>query len=98
MLHPHSGAFEVRYAGTAIAAGSNTHKKIPEIIEYYSVPQNTLSIDKKAARKQEAKHRQYATLQVQTLIVVGQKFSTRQTFFKKSHKFKVSIYFILKKD
>lgn len=31
MLHPHSVAFAVRYAGTATAASSNTHKKISEI-------------------------------------------------------------------
>lgn len=78
MLHPHSGAFAVHYAGTATAAGSNTHKNISEIREYYSVPQNTLSLGKKAVRKQEMKHRQHAILQVQSLIVAGQKFSARE--------------------
>lgn len=77
MPHPHSRASAVHYAGTATAAGSNTHKKISEITEDYFIPQNTLSLGKKAIRKQEAKYRQYAILQVLSLIVADQKFSTR---------------------
>lgn len=88
MLHPHSGAFAVHYAGTATAAGSDTHKRISEIAEY------------KAIRKQEEKHRQYAIPQVPSLIVAGQKFSTRQdkSIFKKSHKLKFWLYVIVKSD
>lgn len=78
MLHPHSGVFAVHYAGTVTAAGSNTHRNNSQITDYYSVPQNTLSLGNKAVRKQEEKHRQCAILQAQLLIVAGQKSSTRE--------------------
>lgn len=77
MLHPHSRAFAVHYSGTATAARSNTHKKISEITEDYFIPQNTLPLGKKLAETKKQNTGKYAILQVQSLILAEQKFSTR---------------------